>query len=134
MATYMQITSLPFWFMIVSVRIADLPMLLSPITSSLWPRPIGIIESIALIPVWRGSFTGCLSTTPGAVNSTGQKSLFFIGPLLSSGFPSGSITLPDKLFAGRYLQDIACTFHRVAFLYFLKIPKDYCPYFSSVQV
>ena len=32
--------------------------LAGPIMSSLWPRPIGIIESIAMIPVWRGSVTG----------------------------------------------------------------------------
>ena len=30
------------------------------------PRPIGIIASIALIPVWSGSFTGVRSTTPGS--------------------------------------------------------------------
>ena len=42
--------------------------------SSRWPRPIGIIESIALRPVWSGSFTGWRSTTPGALNSSGRVS------------------------------------------------------------
>jgi hypothetical protein len=58
MATYTQIMSWPFWFRIVSTRIAVLPVERSPMTSSRCPRPIGIIESIALMPVWRGSFTG----------------------------------------------------------------------------
>ena len=39
--------------------------------SSRWPRPIGIIESIALMPVCTGSLTGWRSTTPGALNSSG---------------------------------------------------------------
>ena len=63
-------TSLPFWLMIVSIAMAVLPVPRSPMISSRWPRPIGIIESIALIPVWSGSFTGCRTTMPGATIST----------------------------------------------------------------
>jgi len=44
--------------MIVSMAIAVLPVLRSPMISSRWPRPIGIIESIAFNPVSMGSFTG----------------------------------------------------------------------------
>ena len=40
------------------MAIAVLPVERSPMMSSRWPRPIGIIESIALSPVWSGSFTG----------------------------------------------------------------------------
>ncbi len=40
-------------------------VLRSPMISSRCPRPIGIIASIALIPVWRGSSTGCLWAIPG---------------------------------------------------------------------
>ena len=43
--------------------------------SSRWPRPTFVIVSIALIPVWSGSFTGWRSTTPGALNSSGRRSL-----------------------------------------------------------
>ena len=50
-----------------------MPVERSPMISSRWPRPIGIIESIALIPVWSGSFTGWRSTTPGALNSSGRR-------------------------------------------------------------
>src|SRR6267154_2245316 len=56
--------------MIVSIAIAVLPVPRSPMISSRWPRPIGIIESIALIPVCNGSFTGCRLMMPGATIST----------------------------------------------------------------
>ena len=35
---------------------AVLPVKRSPMMSSRWPRPIGIIASIALTPVWTGVF------------------------------------------------------------------------------
>ncbi len=63
--------------------------------SSRWPRPIGIIESIALRPVCSGSFTGWRLITPGALNSSGRRSVASIGPSPSSGFPSGSTTRPS---------------------------------------
>ena len=59
--------------MIVSTQMAVLPVPRSPMISSRWPRPIGIIESIALMPVCSGSFTGWRSTTPGALNSIGRR-------------------------------------------------------------
>src|ERR671930_104565 len=46
------------WFRIVSIAIAVLPVERSPMISSRWPRPTFVIESIALMPVWSGSFTG----------------------------------------------------------------------------
>jgi hypothetical protein len=44
--------------MIVSTATAVLPVPRSPMMSSRWPRPIGIMASIALMPVCSGSFTG----------------------------------------------------------------------------
>ena len=41
--------------MIVSIAIAVLPVWRSPMISSRWPRPIGIIASIAFRPVCIGS-------------------------------------------------------------------------------
>src|ERR1039458_6292673 len=55
--------------MIVSIAIEVLPVWRSPMISSRWPRPIGIIESIALSPVSIGSLTGWRWTTPGALCS-----------------------------------------------------------------
>jgi hypothetical protein len=51
----MQMTPVPFWLMIVSSAIVVLPVWRSPMMSSRWPRPIGIIASMALMPVCSGS-------------------------------------------------------------------------------
>src|SRR2546427_765826 len=45
--------------MIVSSRTVVLPVKRSPMISSRWPRPIGIIVSMALIPVCTGLSTRC---------------------------------------------------------------------------
>ena len=45
--------------MIASMPTAVLPVLRSPMISSRWPRPIGVIASMALMPVCSGSLTGC---------------------------------------------------------------------------
>ena len=93
-ATYTQTTSSPFWLMIASTAIAVFPVLRSPMMSSRWPRPIGVIESMALMPVCSGVFTGCRSTMPGAGLSTARRFVEMIGPLPSTGLPSGSTTRP----------------------------------------
>ena len=82
--------------MIVSMAMAVLPVSRSPMISSRWPRPIGIIPSIALMPVISGSFTGCRSAMPGALPSSGMKSVVSIGPLPSMGSPSGFTTRPMR--------------------------------------
>ena len=56
-----------FWLMIVSTQTAVLPVLRSPMISWRWPRPIGVIASMALIPVCSGSLTPCRSTTDGGL-------------------------------------------------------------------
>ena len=43
-----------------------LPVLRSPMISSRWPRPIGVIASMALMPVCSGSCTGLRPVMPGA--------------------------------------------------------------------
>ena len=93
-ATYTQITPVPFWLMIVSIAIAVLPVPRSPMISSRCPRPMGIIASIALIPVCSGSFTGCRTMIPGAADSTLRVVVARIGPMPSSGRPRGSTTRP----------------------------------------
>src|SRR4051794_17208632 len=82
--------------MIVSIAIAVLPVWRSPMISSRWPRPMGIIESIALRPVCIGSFTGWRWTTPGALNSAGRVSEVSMSPLPSIGLPSGSTMRPSS--------------------------------------
>ena len=57
--------------LVVSIAIAVFPVWRSPIISSRWPRPIGIMASIALIPVCTGWVTGSRVITPGAIFSIG---------------------------------------------------------------
>ena len=87
---------LTFWLMIVSTTIAVLPVWRSPMISWRCPRPIGVIESMALIPVCSGSFTGWRSTTDGAWVSRRRRSVVLIGPLPSTGLPNGSMTRPSR--------------------------------------
>ena len=82
------------WFRIVSRMIAVLPVCRSPMISSRCPRPIGIIESMALMPVCSGSSTDLRSMTPGAMRSSGFRLSVAIGPLSSSGWPRGFTTRP----------------------------------------
>src|SRR5579872_5328669 len=90
----MHFTPCPFWLMIVSTATVVFPVLRSPMTSSRWPRPIGVIESIALMPVWSGSDTGWRATMPGAWISSRRIVAPPRAPLPSSGWPSGSTTRP----------------------------------------
>ena len=65
--------------------------------SSRCPRPIGIIASMAISPVCRGSFTGCRNITPGALRSRGiSSSSPSIEPRPSMGCPSGLMTRPTS--------------------------------------
>src|SRR5207237_247329 len=52
--------------MIASTAIAVLPVWRSPMISSRCPRPMAVIASMALMPVYRGSLTGWRCTTVGA--------------------------------------------------------------------
>src|SRR5712691_6080268 len=92
----MQIKSPPFWLMMVSRMMAVLPVWRSPIISSRCPRPMGIIESMALMPVCKGSRTGWRSITPGASRSSGLRCFAATGPLPSTGSPSGLTTRPTS--------------------------------------
>src|SRR4030067_192048 len=55
----MQMTFWPFWLMIVSLATAALQVWRSPMISSRWPRPMGIMASTALRPVWGDSRGPC---------------------------------------------------------------------------
>ena len=76
-------------------------------TSSRWPRPIGIIESIALMPVWSGSFTGWRLTTPGALNSS-RRALRGVDRALAVERLAERVDDPaDELVADRDAHDLA---------------------------
>ena len=90
----MQSTPLPFWLMMVSDAMVVLPVWRSPMISSRWPRPMGIMESMALMPVCSGSLTGWRSMMPGAGLSMGRNSVVSMGPAPSMGWPSALTTRP----------------------------------------
>src|SRR3989344_2240278 len=89
-------TSLPFWLMMVSMAMAVFPVWRSPMISSRWPLPIGIMASMALTPVCSGSCTDFRSMTPGAMRSTGYVLSVLISPLLSIGWPRGLTPRPTN--------------------------------------
>ena len=62
--------------------------------SSRWPRPMGIIESMALMPVCTGVLTDWRTTTLGATVSAERLPPTATAPLPSSGRPIGSTTRP----------------------------------------
>src|SRR5215468_2117822 len=82
--------------MMVSKAIAVLPVCRSPMISSRCPRPMGVIASIALMPVCSGWLTLARWTTDGACSSSSRSTVSLISPLPSSGTPSGSTTRPRK--------------------------------------
>ena len=82
--------------MIASTHMAVLPVVLSPIINSLCPLPIGIMASIALMPVCTGVSTDFLMATFGATISTSRVSFVSTGPLPSIGDPIPSTTLPKS--------------------------------------
>ena len=90
----MQMTPVSFWLMMVSRATAVLPVWRSPMISSRWPRPMGIMASMALSPVCSGSFTGRRSTTPGARRSMGMLMSEGTGPFPSRGCPRAFTTRP----------------------------------------
>ena len=92
----MHFTPRPRWLMMVSSAIVVLPVLRSPMISSRWPRPIGINESIDLMPVCIGSCTGWRPMMPGAWTSMRRVPAPLSGPLPSMGSPMAFTTRPSR--------------------------------------
>ena len=110
----MQMTSWPFWFRIVSIAMAVLPVWRSPMMSSRWPRPMGTIESMALRPVCSGSLTGERSTTPGAMRSMGANCFVSDGALAVHRLAERIHHAADHLLAHRHRDDAPGALHQVA--------------------
>ena len=110
--------------MIVSTAMAVLPVPRSPMISSRWPRPIGIMASMALMPVWSGSFTGWRTMMPGATISTWRVVVAWIVPRPSTGRPSASTTRPSMAGADGHLEQAAGAADLVAFLELEVVAED----------
>src|SRR5262245_45488523 len=91
----MHFTPRPRWLMIVSTATVVLPVLRSPMMSSRCPRPMGVMASMALMPVCSGSCTGWRPMMPGAWISRRRSCTPTSGPLSSTGLPRASTTRPS---------------------------------------
>ena len=76
------------------------------------------------MPVWSGSFTGWRSITPGALNSSGRRSVDSTGPAPSTGLPSGSTTRPEQGVADGHVDDRAGPLDRLALLDLLPLAEE----------
>ena len=123
-----------FWFIIVSIATAVLPVWRSPIISSLWPLPTGTNASIALRPVCIGSETDSLGIIPGALTSTIFLSLVFIVPLPSISKPKPSTTLPNNSLPTKVSTILPVLFTISPSLIFLSSPKITTPTLSSSRL
>src|SRR5689334_15850327 len=92
----MHFTPRPRWLRIVSTAMVVLPVLRSPMISSRCPRPIGVMASMALMPVCSGSCTGLRPMMPGAWISIRRSWTFVSAPLPSTGLPRASTTRPSR--------------------------------------
>ena len=121
----MQMRSLPFWLMIVSMATAVLPVWRSPMISSRWPRPMGISASMALMPVWTGVSTDLRVMTPGATRSTGRVVVGRDGALAVERPAQRVDDAADQRDADRHLDDAARGLDRVAFLDVRVVAQDH---------
>ena len=84
--------------------------------SSRWPRPIGIIESMALMPVCTGVSTGCRTMTPGAIRSIGRVFVVVDRALAVDRLTEGVHHSADQGVANGHLDDAAGRLDLVALL------------------
>ena len=101
------VSQFSLWLMIVSMATAVLPVLRSPMISCRWPRPIGVMASIALMPVCSGSLTGWRCTTVGACISRARRSSASISPRPSIGSPERVDDAAEEAVADRHRQHLA---------------------------
>ncbi len=124
MATYTQTTPVPFWLMIVSIAMAVLPVPRSPMMSSRWPRPIGIMASMALMPVCSGSLTGCRTMMPGATISTSREVIRLDRAEAVDRAAQGVHHAAQQGRADRHLEHAAGAADLVAFLQLQVVAED----------
>ena len=89
----------------VSTATVVLPVLRSPMISSRWPRPMGVMASMALMPVCSGSFTGWRPTMPGAWTSSRRVSVGVDGALAVERLAQGVDHPAEQGVAHRHRED-----------------------------
>ena len=84
--------------------------------SSRWPRPIGVIESMALMPVCSGSCTGLRPTMPGAWISMRRGSVAGDRALAVDRLAERVHDAPEQRVADGHREDAAGRLDRAALL------------------
>ena len=113
---------------------AVLPVWRSPMISSRWPRPMGIMASMALMPVCIGSFTGWRATTPGARRSTGLNCGGLDRALAVDGLAQRIHHAADQRLAHRHRHDAPGAPHLVAFLDLGEVAQQHGAHLVFLQV
>ena len=122
------------WLMIVSMQIVVLPVERSPMINSRWPRPIGIIASIGMMPVCTGWPIG------PAADDAGRELLDRIGdvardrPLPVQRLAERVDDASQQALADRDLQQLARRADLVALLELRVVAEDDDADFGLVQV
>ena len=102
-----------------------LPVLRSPMISSRWPRPMGVMASMALMPVWSGSCTGLRPVMPGAwismrrVLGAGERALAV------DGLAEGVDDPAEQAVADGHREDVAGGLDRLALLDVVAVAEDH---------
>ena len=120
--------------MIVSIAIVVLPVLRSPMISWRWPRPIGVIASIALMPVCSGSCTLCRWTTaaPGA-RARGGRSVSIVAEAVDR-LAERVDDAAEEAVADRDREDLAGAADRLALLDAGELAEDDDADLADVEV
>ena len=89
------------------MQMVVLPVLRSPMISSRWPRPIGVMASMALMPVCSGSCTGLRPVMPGAWISMRRVQVGVQRALAVDGHAEGVDDPADEAVADGHGEDAA---------------------------
>ncbi len=122
------------WLMIVSMQIVVLPVERSPMISSRCPRPIGIIASIAMMPVCTGWLTGSPPHDPGRDLLDRIRRVARDRALAVERLAERVDDAAEQPFADRHLQQLAGPADFVALLEPRVVAEDDDAHFGLVEV
>ena len=120
--------------MIVSIAIVVLPVARSPMISWRWPRPIGVIASIALMPVASGSCTDLRCHHAGRLELQGAAAL---GLDVAEAVDRGAERVDDaaeEAVADGHREDLAGAADRLALLDPVEVTEDDDADLAGVEV
>ena len=120
--------------MIVSIAIVVLPVERSPMISWRWPRPIGVIASIALMPVASGSLHGLAQHHAGSLDLEGAA---LVGLDVAEPVDRGAERVDDaaeEAVADGDREDLAGTADRLALLDLVEVTEHDDADLAGVEV